>query len=96
MAVFRLHRKEWEKDARPMTGKRKAASEPNEDDEDDGLFQGKGKSSKKNLPDGQGRKGVSSGLSTIVHRKVATPAKKWWKELLPPAPAAGVKGKIRI
>jgi len=93
MAVFRLHRKEWEKDARPMTGKRKATAELNEADSDDNSPRAK---PPKKTMDGQGRKGVSSGLSTIVHRKTTTPAKKWWKELLPPASTTNVKGKVKV
>jgi len=81
MAVFRLHRKEWDKGFRPFPApgageskKRKHA----ESDEPDAL-----------TPTGGGSKGISSGLSTIVKRNPQTKTKaaakttnsKWWTTL---------------
>lgn len=77
MAVYRLHRKEWEKGIRPLNEhmkKRKRST-----DEEDEV-----QPSKPILPGG-GRKGVSSGLSTIVVRGGGSESvgekAKWWKEL---------------
>lgn len=82
MAVFRLHRKEWEKGFRPLpqpgsgTSKKKKYSESDTPDE--------------LIPPGRGRKGVSSGLSTIVKRTPQTKPKtntvkaansNWWSTL---------------
>lgn len=81
MAVFRLHRKEWEKGFRPLPApgagasnkrKRVESSEPAAP-----------------TPPGRGRKGVSSGLSTIVKRTpqtksttaVKTASNNWWTTL---------------
>ncbi|GBE81278.1 ribonuclease H-like domain-containing protein [Sparassis latifolia] len=75
MAVFRLHRKEWEKGQRPdalpstttrSTAKRKRA--PTEG-EDSGSTASPTPSKRKVDSPGGGRKGVSSGLSTIVKKR---------------------------
>jgi len=82
MGVFRLHRKEWEKGTRPSgdhgstSKKRKSRSGGSE-----GVEEEYGQSSK--FPGG-GRKGVSSGLSTVIMRGSGSGAgekSKWWKEL---------------
>lgn len=103
MAVYRIHRKEWEKGMRPSSEhvhpkKRKHVAAEDEDAEDDE------KGQKPSFPGG-GRKGVSSGLSTIVKRGsggsrsnggsgAVGESKKWWKEL--GGRSAGSKGSIRI
>jgi len=145
MAVYRLHKKEWERASRhlplPLTklaspattipsilstipSKRKETEEPSESesekDEELELNPGpsqpantNGRSKKKaesrTQPPGGGRKGVSSGLSTIVRRQGSTVSttsggvgrKKvksaWWKQL----PGSGIvssraKGSISL
>ncbi|KAJ7201086.1 ribonuclease H-like domain-containing protein [Mycena pura] len=75
MAVFRLHRKEWEKGSAPLPASQKRAREHTEEEqeeqeEEEDVHAGAGKKGAKTrarLPGG-GRKGVSSGLSTIVRR----------------------------
>lgn len=103
MAVYRLHRKEWDKDFRPhavptssintaasdeaessLTRKRKHTDGGSDsDDQSDAApsdaegkttsTNGKAKATRKHTKDfpGGGRKGVSSGLSTIVRRSGA-------------------------
>ena len=95
MAVFRLHRKEWEKEMKPMTRKRLRAEK---DDDDKDALQAPQASMPVAFPGG-GRKGVSSGLATVVRRRggstrgsVPGPEKKkWWKELVGDA-----KGSIKV
>ncbi|THH30878.1 hypothetical protein EUX98_g3325 [Antrodiella citrinella] len=74
MAVYRLHRKDWDKGVRPprtsASKKRKATEDDSDGDDDDaqGRNPAKRKKSKKQekaFPGG-GRKGVSSGLSTVI------------------------------
>ncbi|KAK0498000.1 ribonuclease H-like domain-containing protein [Armillaria luteobubalina] len=79
MAVYRLHRKEWEKGTvqkKPEGKKRKSQDEDR-------------------FPGG-GRKGVSSGLVTVVRRNDGSstvPQKtQWWKEL---GTGTGSKGKMK-
>ncbi|KAG2135529.1 MipD protein [Suillus cothurnatus] len=89
MAVFRLHRKEWEKGFRPLSvpgagasnkRKRVESSEPTVP-----------------TPPDRGRKGISSGLSTIVKRTpqtrsktaVKTASNNWWTTL----GTSGIAGK---
>lgn len=105
MAVYRLHKKEWEKGSRPLPTALKSTSAPaptktstkrkemedsddldsDSDSEDESTSalkpalspQAKSKSKPKTTPTdfpGGGRKGVSSGLSTIVRTK---PGKSW-------------------
>ncbi|KAJ7026742.1 ribonuclease H-like domain-containing protein [Mycena alexandri] len=85
MAVYRLHRKEWEKGttSRPLPqaktkGKGKAEASPSDDDDDEeaegdaDVPQAKKKKSESEKPKtfpGGGRKGVSSGLGTVVRRQ---------------------------
>lgn len=96
MAVYRIHRKEWEKGIRPSgehghPRKRKHSAVEDEDVEDEN------KDKKPSFPGG-GRKGVSSGMSTVVRRSGGSVAggekKPWWKEL--GGGSAGSKGSIRI
>ncbi|KAJ7711566.1 ribonuclease H-like domain-containing protein [Mycena metata] len=116
MAVYRLHRKEWEKgnSSRPlpqakMKGKGKAEEagpSDDEDDEDEDVPQAKEKKEKPKTFPGGGRKGVSSGLGTIVRRQGTGAARssedkrsaggrgggaEWWKEL-----GGGAKGSMRL
>ncbi|KII95459.1 hypothetical protein PLICRDRAFT_48417 [Plicaturopsis crispa FD-325 SS-3] len=84
MAIYRLHRKEWEKGLSTLTPehrtKRKRPAQ-SDDDEDTPI-------------PGGGRKGVSSGLSTVIKRKGSSVVTRkgtstqgdggksdWWKEL---------------
>ncbi|KAG6853102.1 hypothetical protein C0991_006905, partial [Blastosporella zonata] len=91
MAVYRIHRKEWEKGNKQLLQKKKRkqmeadADEKEEEDADE--------ETKSAFPGG-GRKGVSSGLSTIVRRGSGAAASggektKWWKEI-------SSKGSMRI
>jgi RNA exonuclease 4 len=90
MAVYRLHRKEWDKGFRQSEneGGKKGSKRKREgkgDEEGDGEFPG------------GGRRGVSSGLGTVVTSRVSLGSgggggekTKWWKEL-------GVsKGSMRV
>ncbi|KAF9050748.1 ribonuclease H-like protein [Hymenopellis radicata] len=78
MAVYRVHRKEWEKGTKQQAPSKKR-KKPDANDEPE------------EFPGG-GRKGVSSGLSTVVKRDTREPDKKsWWKEL-----GAGPKGSVRL
>lgn len=97
MAIYRLYRRLWEKGKRlplpvvegsnPSTGKRKREKADAEGDETEhGEFLG------------GGRKGVSSGLSTVVKRPKNSskepfkPKTKWWTEL----GNGGSKGSVKI
>ncbi|EJD08249.1 ribonuclease H-like protein [Fomitiporia mediterranea MF3/22] len=86
MALYRLHRKEWDKNFRPVAnitsskslGKRKVHAEDDDDDDEQAdantesspTSSSKSKKSRKNAkPEtfpGGGRRGISSGLSTVV------------------------------
>jgi RNA exonuclease 4 len=93
MAVYRLHRKIWEKGIKPghehaSTKKRKRLSGAGEDGGEHGRMG--------NPPRG-GRIGVSSGLSTIVSRSGMSGSgekTKWWKEL--GGKSANSKGSMRF
>ena len=99
MAIFRLYKREWEKNLRPVTALNKKKRKRDDDDDDDAgvddeeIINGdavstKSSPSKVQFPGG-GRKGVSSGLSTVVRRQgkhAGAPAPKttkqgWWKDL---------------
>lgn len=83
MAVYRIHRKEWEKGSKQQQPSKKR-KKPEDDDEGE-------------EHPGGGRKGVSSGLSTIVTKRggaspKGVPVKKsWWKET-----GAGAKGTMKL
>ncbi len=105
MAIYRLHRKVWEKDmpssrsglSAAAGGKRKRpasdyddqASEtldddvPEEDQSTSGYMTKKKTATKTHTKEypGGGRKGVSSGLSTVIKRNDSQPGNSWWKEL---------------
>ncbi|EIW80671.1 MipD protein [Coniophora puteana RWD-64-598 SS2] len=95
MAVFRLHRKEWEKGIRPMPSSSQPASRKRSAEDADVDDLEEGESEKRQMPVG-GRKGVSSGLSTIIKRKGASasekPRNEWWKDL----GSSKVKGTLRL
>ncbi|KIJ95917.1 hypothetical protein K443DRAFT_108121 [Laccaria amethystina LaAM-08-1] len=120
MAVFRLHRKDWEKGNRPIPlqgesaatagTKRKRgdgdAAEKEEEGNDGGEVvkpsstkKEKKKKKKVNSQEypGGGRKGVSSGLSTVVRHGPGKEKEKtqWWKQL-PTVTMPGSKGSVRI
>ena len=105
MAVYRLHRKEWEKGnkQRAKTGesvKKRKRDVKDSDLHPDGDSRGDGV---KDVFPGGGLKGVSSGLSTVVQRGSKSwdreargssntdERKKWWKEL-----ASGSKETLRF
>lgn len=85
MAVYRLHRKEWEKGNRPLGKKRARADEGAKGEGEDGEDS---VATLREFPGG-GRKGISSGLTTVVRRGSNSGGEKvkWWKEL-----ATGLKG----
>ncbi|KAI0759975.1 ribonuclease H-like domain-containing protein, partial [Trametes elegans] len=107
MALFRLHRKTWEKDFRPFPRPSAPSSSSRPRSTSPALAastsktKAKGKAKASPAPDdasafpGGGRRGVSSGLSTVVKRlggggkdrnsakskSRPNPQKKWWTEL---------------
>jgi RNA exonuclease 4 len=106
MAVYRLHRKEWEKGNKQLvraadSGKKRKRSEK-PDLEDAGTDEAGDDNGanvvEKNRPPRGGRKGVSSGLTTIIrrgaHGKTGTSGEKtkWWKELA----GGSSKGSLRL
>ena len=121
MAVYRLHRKTWEKSvpqpphASSSNAKRKRGAPGEAEDEDadpdedpdtlHGIAEPSAPSSAKRRPKarkdappseypGGGRKGVSSGLSTVIKRKDArskSSASAWWKDL-----GGGSKGSVKL
>lgn len=121
MAVYRLHRKDWEKGNRPIPlqgGSVATAGTKRKRDDDDAAEQEKegndegevvkpstAKEKKKKAKvkvnsqeyPGGGRKGVSSGLSTVVRRGPGKEKEKtqWWKQL-PAVTNPGSKGSVRI
>ena len=118
MAVYRLHRKDWEKGNRPIAlqggpvatagAKRKRDDDASENEEEGNndevvvkpsLAKEKKKKKKLNSQEypGGGRKGVSSGLSTVVRRGPGKEKEKtqWWKQL-PTVTTPGSKGFVRI
>lgn len=101
MAVYRLHRKEWEKGnkvIRRYVEKRKREA----DGEDDGEEE---EEERPTMFPGGCRKGVSSGLSTVIKRGNGSKTDKsgdggdgsgksqWWKEL---GNGKGSKGSMRL
>ena len=120
MAVYRLHRKDWEKGNRPIPlqggsvatagTKRKrdddAAENEEEGNDEEVVVNVKPSSAKEKKKKkivnaqeypGGGRKGVSSGLSTVVRRGPGKEKEKtqWWKQL-PTVTTPGSKGSVRI
>jgi RNA exonuclease 4 len=107
MAIFRIHKKEWEKGVKPIeistTSKKRKGKDRVPDGDDDQV---------ENADTNSGlilknRKGVSSGISTVVKRrgsdstmitkmikgKSSSGGKKaWWSEL----PKSGSKGSIQL
>ena len=145
MAVYRLHKKEWERASRhlplpptkvasPATtipsitstipSKRKETEEPSESESETAELselntkpskptkrngRSKEKGGNRIRPPGGGRKGVSSGLSTIVRRQGATVSttsgdagrkkvkSQWWKQLPGSGSLSGrAKGTISL
>lgn len=86
MAVFRLHRRDWEKGQRPEKppvahgSARKKRKVTEGEDEDLHTDESTRIRAQAEFPSG-GRKGVSSGLSTVVNRRDSSAKKKWWTEL---------------
>jgi RNA exonuclease 4 len=93
MAVYRIHRKTWEKGFPhsttsniPVSRKRSIAQTNEEmdgDSDDDAVNTGAvaSKTSVTTRFPGGGRKGVSSGLSVVVKRKEKKTQSEWWKGL---------------
>ncbi|KAF9552649.1 ribonuclease H-like protein [Agrocybe pediades] len=140
MAIYRLHKKEWEKNSRPLhlptnksapaassssSNKRKemsdSESESDSDEEEKGSTKAatlkqipspkaKGKMKASSGFPGGGRKGVSSGLSTVVRRAGKAVSKggssdavqpkaksEWWKTLPGSMPSStGAKGSVTV
>lgn len=103
MALYRLHMTEWEAAARKTTeafriktsGKRKQEEESGSEDSDldgDAPKSKKKKAAQENFPGG-GRKGISSGLSTVVkyHGKGNGKANNSKEPRAPPPPAQSVR-----
>ena len=108
MAVYRLHRKEWEEGKKRLvklgeSGKKRKRHKNNatRGPEAHGDEDSEGEGVKSEFPGG-GRKGVSSGLTTVVRRganarthaidgRGAQKKTKWWKEL-----ATTSKGTLRL
>ncbi|KAJ7065247.1 ribonuclease H-like domain-containing protein [Mycena amicta] len=99
MAVFRLHRKEWEAASAPWLSKKQKQGEAEDvEDEEPAPVE----TQDKQFPGG-GRKGVSSGLAVVVRRGGekekdkgkrkggSTSGSQWWKEL-----GGGSKGSMRV
>lgn len=92
MAVYRIHRKEWDKGfprpssvATTESRKRSIAQmdtegQDGEDDADNAIAVSSKNSRTAKFPGG-GRKGISSGLSVVVKRKETKPKSGWWKDL---------------
>ncbi|KAI0707097.1 ribonuclease H-like domain-containing protein [Earliella scabrosa] len=141
MALFRLHRKTWETNVRPIAATRSKSPAPstsspapsakpskrprstsptdgvdddasNEDKDESVVSRAvstsakkKGKTKAAKTFPGGGRRGVSSGLSTVIKRGVAEKGsraqtkvkaktkEKWWKEL---GGGGGSKGSVRL
>ncbi|KAF7309539.1 Exonuclease domain-containing protein [Mycena indigotica] len=101
MAVFRLHRKQWEANSASWPPKNQSSGNSKGDDEEEvepvSRIKKKNKAEKQ-FPGG-GRKGISSGLSVIT-KKVGRREKgehgsgsQWWKEL---GSNGSAKGSMRV
>ena len=116
MAIFRLNRKEWEKDFKAVPNpsqptnsskKRKLPDFEGNEDFTENSSEKKGKKRAENFPGG-GRRGVSSGLSTVIKHHHSGTSKsgssgsksstggKWWKTLETTKSASGSKGIISV
>ena len=104
MAIYRLHRKQWEKGyaAVPIRVKQKTKVEPTipRQPKSIGAESVARRATKASLPSSEQRKGVSSGLSTVVRRRmkakggVGGTKVKWWTELA--GTKNGSKGRISV
>ncbi|EMD33103.1 hypothetical protein CERSUDRAFT_87427 [Gelatoporia subvermispora B] len=93
MAVFRLHRKTWEKTFIHMASAKlsiTASKKRKLDDTDDASETGDTAQEKQEFPGG-GRKGVSSGLSVVVKRQ-RTESSKGSRAEAPPSKGSRTKG----
>ncbi|KAJ3761623.1 MipD protein [Lentinula raphanica] len=102
MAVYRLHRKEWEKvSPNPVKAAAFDTTSKNSNHAKSDIEKEDSKEKRKveNLNPPGGRKGVSSGLSTIVRRgrgsNVPERRSQWWKKL-GNSGSSDSKGSIRI
>jgi hypothetical protein len=75
MAVFRLHRKEWEKGNKRLNTNREGVSSKKQKREHENSSMG--------IVSGGGRKGVSSGLGMVLKRagQSTRGIEKWWEVL---------------
>ncbi len=83
MAIYRIYRKEWEKEGgHPRDSHAVHPKKRKNPDLDESASKEVGSWLKAQVPSG-GRKGVSSGLSTVIKRKGVgdRQKKKWWEEL---------------
>src|SRR5712671_1132486 len=106
MAIFRLHRKQWEKGYAvvPIRAreKSKAKEEPNgpRQRKSIGTEGGAKRPTKASLSSETKRKSVSSGLSTVVRRRTKVKGEvgrtkvKWWSQLGPTRGSS--KGHITV
>jgi len=97
MAIYRLHRKQWEKgyDMVPIHVKQKSKAKADREPKPIETESVERKATKAALSSREQRKGVSSGLSTVMRRRmkakggVGATKVKWWSEL------AGTKGSSK-
>ncbi|TFK64287.1 ribonuclease H-like protein [Pluteus cervinus] len=95
MAVYRLHRKDWEKGNSSSAPTQKETKKRRRNKSVGDASTADNASVSSNETPGGGKKGISSGLSTIVRlgQKVK-PKTKWWKEVL--ANEGTSKGSIKV
>lgn len=92
MAIYRLHRKEWEKGNKPPLTKKRKRADKSQDEERGDPDGEDGKAGATSTNPRGGRKGISSGLTTVVrHGTPGDQKTRWWKEL-----GEGSKGSIRL
>ncbi|KAF7984817.1 hypothetical protein HWV62_11840 [Athelia sp. TMB] len=95
MALYRLHRKEWDKGFSFSHNSTSTTSKKRKNPDEPESLEGDSQSQK--FPGG-GRKGVSSGLGAIVQHRDGSKGgekKKWWTEL-GGGGGGGKKGSIRL
>ena len=110
MAVYRLHKQEWEKNNRVfVTHSKLSAHKTTESPEPSELSNSSKRRKQDKAPQsfpGGGRKGVSSGLSTVTRRvgvkgkedsKAESRTKQaWWERLPGSLPGSSAKGSIQV
>lgn len=83
MALYRIHKKEWEKGNTTQGPASESTKSKKRKHHSDNLVEGTETAAEPNEFSGGGRKGVSSGLSTVVKRSGPRGGEKtkWWKQL---------------